>query len=500
MAGRWAIVISDTRVSDEDWDRALAVLPDKDCEHVQRFELERDQQTALCSRVLQRGVALHFFRTLARGRPLPSPLVSFPVPTPTVSPGTPTTPSVKPFTLAVRSLGSATGSATLPTLLPSPSIMSLSSSPVLSPARRTRKLSEDGSYRSLESLNEAGGRDTPETILSDDEQYRFARKYAQSGLVQLGVRPPTLTFPHKRNLLPPKEVNIENTPEGKPYVLMPSWAKLTAALWRCENWNFSLSHHGDIAVVATEGTCAVGCDVVDFEWIECAAYRQLRCKQAGQSDPMEPGQQRDPAEERAEAVESYLHLTRGQFHEREWEILDATLDAGRCEEALRLFGALWAAKEAYAKALGVGLSLPFERLEFRLVAGVSCADLAELLSRAFEDNDTTCSVSHPDVEAPCFNLPLLLYLDGEEQTMWRFQFSVLRQGRYLTCLARGDPSDVCRTFRATLTRPERPRGELEADLATLPRPFQYVTFEQLLLLLEGRIESLNERLPDTCTF
>ena len=112
---------------------------------------------------------------------------------------------------------------------------------------------------------------------------------------------------------------VTRTARGKPYAVGHSTTHA--------NFNFSVSHDGEFVLVASEPLALVGVDV-------CGG------------------------KERCEALSESLEPYRAAFSIEEW---DAFFSGGVDLDA---FLALWACKEAFAKALGQGLAYDLSRVEF----------------------------------------------------------------------------------------------------------------------------------------
>ena len=112
---------------------------------------------------------------------------------------------------------------------------------------------------------------------------------------------------------------VTRTARGKPYAVGHSTTHA--------NFNFSVSHDGDFVLVASEPLALVGVDV-------CGG------------------------KERCEALSESLEPYRAAFAAGEW----AAFFAGGVD--LDAFLVLWAAKEAFAKALGQGLAYDLSRVGF----------------------------------------------------------------------------------------------------------------------------------------
>ncbi|OWF47055.1 L-aminoadipate-semialdehyde dehydrogenase-phosphopantetheinyl transferase-like [Mizuhopecten yessoensis] len=122
--------------------------------------------------------------------------------------------------------------------------------------------------------------------------------------------------------IPFKEVTLARSEKGKPYI---------ADRTDVDNFSFNVSHQGDYAVLAAQGNCILGVDVMKLET---------------RTD-----------------VDSFFETMRRQFTAEEWMLIRSpTTD----KERLKLFFRLWCLKESYVKALGVGIGFEVGRLNFNL--------------------------------------------------------------------------------------------------------------------------------------
>ncbi|KND05136.1 uncharacterized protein SPPG_08877 [Spizellomyces punctatus DAOM BR117] len=122
------------------------------------------------------------------------------------------------------------------------------------------------------------------------------------------------------------DVDIRRTEYQKPYLASPQIPDLL----------FNISHHGDYVVVAAGYAIHLGVDVSRVE---------------------KPDN---------ESIEEYFAIFKSYFTHREWEYINDLTSGNRDEERLHRFCQQWCLKESYVKALGVGLGLELERIEFRL--------------------------------------------------------------------------------------------------------------------------------------
>ncbi len=158
-------------------------------------------------------------------------------------------------------------------------------------------------------------------ILSADEQDRLSRIRCTRTYSEFVVARGVL-----RNLLgayleiDPSEIRFSLGPVGKPELSHPGGSGL----------HFNLTHSRGLALVAVTRRCAVGVDV-----------------------------------EHVRPMSNYLGLAERYFSPREVAILNGLPD----EQRMPAFFHAWTRKEAFLKAIGVGLSYGLERVEVTLGPG-----------------------------------------------------------------------------------------------------------------------------------
>lgn len=131
--------------------------------------------------------------------------------------------------------------------------------------------------------------------------------------------------------LPHDQVIIHRTKGKKPYVANDVHKD------HAPNFNFSVSHEGDYVVLASEPLCICGCDV--------AAPQQLR-------------------RSKNQVFQEMLKSFEKQFTRNELEcILMHAPDQGAMETAFRKH---WSLKEAFVKAMGLGVAFDLGDVEFRI--------------------------------------------------------------------------------------------------------------------------------------
>ncbi|EEY55814.1 L-aminoadipate-semialdehyde dehydrogenase-phosphopantetheinyl transferase, putative [Phytophthora infestans T30-4] len=128
-------------------------------------------------------------------------------------------------------------------------------------------------------------------------------------------------------------IDIARTPENKPY-----WNRLPGNP-APSSWNFNVSHHGTIVTIASDARSLVGVDVVRLT----------------------------DRPHRKTSIEDFFRAFTGHFNPGEWEYIRGAEDEDR--QYIRFYK-LWSLKEAYIKAVGIGLGFSLLRAEFRCVRTV----------------------------------------------------------------------------------------------------------------------------------
>ena len=214
-----------------------------------------------------------------------------------------------------------------------------------------------------------------------------------------------------------RDVQIGRTKEGKPYLANAPLPEAVAAL---PNFNFNVTHHGGIVAIATEPAALVGLDVMD------ALER--------------------PGGSSGRSAEEFFRSFTDNFTAHEWSTIRAPGDDNGC---FAQFYRHWSMKEAYIKAVGIGLGFDLKRAEFRYVPGSS---------------DARATVS----------------IDCKHHSGWSFVLTELMDS-HVACTACGPPTEACDTYRATLpafTRPNVPA--LSSASAFSGDAFDVKTFADLL--------------------
>jgi 4'-phosphopantetheinyl transferase len=179
-----------------------------------------------------------------------------------------------------------------------------------------------------------------------------------------------------------EEIKFARTSEGKPYLL--STANALQSIQRFPCFNFNVSHHADWVVLASEPHALVGVDVMD------------QAQQPGGS------------------VEFFSNMRRC-FTEFEWSNI---LRESSEDFQLKQFFVHWTLKESYIKAIGIGLGLELQRVEFTL------------------DNQQNPRSA-------------TMRLDGRLQNDWIFKIEFFAP-RHIAATALGPSSEAVPSYRATL--------------------------------------------------
>jgi 4'-phosphopantetheinyl transferase len=175
------------------------------------------------------------------------------------------------------------------------------------------------------------------------------------------------------------QVLIPRSSSNKPFFNVPHLPR----------WNYNVSHHGDMVTIASDELHRIGVDVMHLA-------------------------ERPP---RGATEDEYLATFRKYFTPTEWTAISGSLET---------FYTLWTLKEAYAKAIGVGMGYQLNRLDFHLQPG-----------------------------------GIRLLLDGEETVNWQF-LSHEFPDNHLVSIALERPERplfplewIERTIRETIPREER---------------------------------------------
>ncbi|KAL3661946.1 hypothetical protein V7S43_013237 [Phytophthora oleae] len=179
-------------------------------------------------------------------------------------------------------------------------------------------------------------------------------------------------------------IDIARTPENKPYWRRPAGSSAPSS------WNYNVSHHGSVVAIASDSRALVGVDVVR---LTDRPHRQT-------------------------SVEEFFRAFSGHFNRQEWEYIHSTEDE---DSQYARFYRLWSLKEAYIKAVGIGLGFSLLRAEFVRV-DLTRDDLWELQldGKRATDWQFLCTQADPE------HLVSVAY--GPFSAMWKPATSALFNG------------------------------------------------------------------------
>jgi len=179
--------------------------------------------------------------------------------------------------------------------------------------------------------------------------------------------------------------NICRTKEGKPYLDSNS---LKTDIF--PNFNFNVSHHADWVIISSEPECIVGSDVMK---IEITGVDQN--------------------------MEHFFRDLEGCFTKYEWAIIRGST------EPLEYFYRYWTLKESYIKAVGIGLGMELQRLEYHLNV-----------------SNFTRSINMGEYNTS-------LYIDAKIATAWKFEQYFL-DNEHIAAVALGPPNEAIESYKKSI--------------------------------------------------
>lgn len=206
--------------------------------------------------------------------------------------------------------------------------------------------------------------------------------------------------------IPFEEITINRTIEGKPYL------EIDKAGMDFPNFNFNVSHHGDYVAIASEPLCLVGLDIVS-----CTI--PLR-----------------------ETIPEFVQNFSSYFSSFEW---DNILNAGTSDEILIEFYRYWCLKEAYVKAIGIGVAYGLDKVEFHHTGWGNIS----------------------------------VKIDGETMTEWKFWLFELGK-RHWASVAKGHPKSATESYKRTLRQSDFDEEDYNKGLYLPDAPFLSKNVEQLI--------------------
>ena len=213
-------------------------------------------------------------------------------------------------------------------------------------------------------------------------------------------------------------MEVSRTKGGKPFNSSPRRSNPPQS----PNFNFNVSHDGNLVVIASESHCIVGVDC-------CCPLRKKE--------------------------EVTIHWLRSSFANQlspsEWAAVEASGEHGGRIEMESSFQRLWALKEAYVKARGDGLGFgPLSRVEFTL------SRLPDDMGGGLEAYEAKATVDGASLQRWRFNVETL----GTEED------SLSSSGCCWVAVALGPPDclvDEMGAFRGTLKCPQISDDEMEVS-------------------------------------
>lgn len=140
--------------------------------------------------------------------------------------------------------------------------------------------------------------------------------------------------------VPASQIDIQRTPEGKPFWRRHTQQPIAGGdiVISPETWNYNVSHHGTVVAIASHPHRLVGVDVV----------------QVSERPSSITG------------INDFFRAFESHFNTREWTYIrgDSSSSSSSPDDQYKRFYQLWSLKEAYIKAVGIGLGFALLRAEF----------------------------------------------------------------------------------------------------------------------------------------
>eukprot|EP00123_Amoebidium_parasiticum_P021666 comp7150_c0_seq1/m.2872 comp7150_c0_seq1/g.2872 ORF comp7150_c0_seq1/g.2872 comp7150_c0_seq1/m.2872 type:complete len:305 (-) comp7150_c0_seq1:432-1346(-) len=212
-----------------------------------------------------------------------------------------------------------------------------------------------------------------------------------------------------------EDIALSRTKANKPYVA-------NEVDDEAKGYSFNVAHHGNFTVLAAEKGRDVGVDVMTF-------------------DPPDP----------PETVDSLLALMRPQLSDNEWD------EIYQSQSPLEHFYRIWTLKEAYIKAVGLGLQIDLGQLDFH--------QSNPMHLRRRHENFPSAPFSQLETSA-------VVHVNGTKIDGWTFEQSYL-----------DDDHCVCVGLAPVKTRAhtQRERGDDEKDVDEREHVvFEVLSFEKVI--------------------
>lgn len=229
-------------------------------------------------------------------------------------------------------------------------------------------------------------------MLPSHEQLQVSRFLNEKhALLALLSRLLQRTLIHLQLNIPYQDIEISRSQGQKPHLSRATMKQYNVP----SEWNYNVSHDGTLVVIVSDDVDLVGVDIVDLQ-------RPQILNSAGKI--------------------GLYHSFKNRFTDSEWAyIMEAT---NQTESTRRLYE-LWSLKEAYIKAVGVGMKLELQKCEFK-----------------------HCEINEND-----HKIGWRMRLEGRICKEWQYHSNKLNE-RYIVSIAMGSQS-----FNSERVYPERIRAQ-----------------------------------------
>lgn len=178
------------------------------------------------------------------------------------------------------------------------------------------------------------------------EQQKVMRfLFAKDQRLALGSRLLQRRLVHELFNVPALQIDIQRTPEGKPFWRRHNQQSTAGggSDGPPETWNFNVSHHGTVVAIASHPHRLVGVDVVQIS--------------------------ERPGSSSTTSIDGFFRAFESHFNASEWTYIrsdssSSSSSSSSADDQYKRFYQLWSLKEAYIKAVGIGLGFDLLRAEF----------------------------------------------------------------------------------------------------------------------------------------
>mgnify|MGYP003384879827 CR=1 FL=1 len=206
--------------------------------------------------------------------------------------------------------------------------------------------------------------------------------------------------------------HISRTRENKPYLVVTSESVADLVASRGDTFNYNVSHHGDFVGIVSHTHLLMGMDLVDVStrasWVD--------------------------------SLKEYIDIYKKQLSDKEVETI---LTCSTEEKCYTHFYVLWSLKEAYVKAVGVGIGIDLKKVEFDVTYTSQEVTSAPTAAGAVTEYQVSPGGRSSSV---CGTAVLRLMGELEGHDGWQFEFFSL-DGKHVMTVARGLPSSALAAFQ-----------------------------------------------------